>query len=231
MRYLKQVGLALAMLCALGMTTAASAIALPDVSVTLAGASYPLSLEATVLTAKTKISNVVAESLQGEGVLLSLGFEALSSLGPFEATFQKVSDKEKEGCKSSGDASEEVSTSGTFHIVYTSLSPLTLGILYLLSPVEISCGTEKVKVQGSALASLVGLGSSETTEYTSLTSALTGNGSGKPALKTYYNSSGEAKSAKLETNFGSGFKESAEEVEKEVVADVCEGKMFVVTGR
>jgi len=230
MRYLKQVGLAVTMLFALGMTTAASAIALPDVSVTLAGASYPLSLEATVLTAKTKISTA-SESLQGEGVLLSLGFEALSSLGPFEATFKKVSDTGKEGCKSSGDASEEVSTSGTFHIVYTSLSPLTLGILYLLSPVEIVCGTQTVKVQGSALASLIGLGSSESTEYTSLTSALTGNGSGKPALKTYYNDSGEAKSAKLETNFGAGFKESAEEVEKEVVADVCEGKMFVVTGR
>jgi hypothetical protein len=119
---------------------------------------------------------------------------------------------------------------GTFHIVYISLSPLTLGVLYSPETLEITCGAVKVKMKGSMLESLK-LGSSEAEELTSLEGELTGNGKGKPTLKTYYNASGEAQSAKFEINFGVGYQEAAGEVGGKLTATAAAGKMFTITRR
>jgi hypothetical protein len=55
-----------------------------------------------------------------------------------------------------------------------------------------------------------------------------GNGGGKPVLTTYLTDSETVATAKLESNFGSGFKESAWEIEGEVTSTALEGKMFTV---
>jgi hypothetical protein len=119
--------------------------------------------------------------------------------------------------------------------VYTSLvgsaQGLQLGTLYLAAPATIKCGTEEVSVKGDTLASVESLSGTEATEYTSLTGVLKGNGEGGPSVKFFYNEGGTSVKAKLEANFGAGFKESAEEVEGGVTVTGVGGKMFVVTSR
>jgi hypothetical protein len=236
MRHFKLLGVALAALCMMGITTASSAFALPDVSVELGGTN-PLHLEVTLLTITTKLSNVVKENISGVGLLVLYLLTALGHLGTFEALFTKTKKGatacfSEEGGKK--DPSEEILTKGTWHMVYTSLAGSTqglqLGILYLVSPVTIKCGTEEVSVKGNTLSSVVSEGT-EATELTSLTGILAGNGEGGPNIKFYYNEGGTSVKAKLEANFGTGFKEAAEEVNGAVTVTALEGKMFVITGR
>jgi hypothetical protein len=235
MRHFKLFGVALVALCAFGITTASSAFALPDVSIALGGA-YPLHLQVTLLTVKTKLTNVIEENIKGEGLLLLLLVKELTALGTFEALFTKTKLGTKE-CQSevgsTKDPLGEILTRGTYHIVYTSLTPLTLGELFLVEPVKIKCGTTEVNVKGSVLSSINTATNcaTEATECTSLSGVLKGNGVGVANLTTYYNDAGTAEKAKLEANFGSGFKGAAEEVEEEVTVTALESKMFTVTGR
>jgi len=83
MKHLKLFGLALTALFMMGIGTATSAFALPDISVTLAGATYPLHLEVTLLTAKTQLTNVVKEKITGEGLLVLYLLLELGHLGTF----------------------------------------------------------------------------------------------------------------------------------------------------
>ena len=121
-------------------------------------------------------------------------------------------------------------TKGTYHIVYTSLSPLTLGTLFLLLEFTLVCGATKTKVRGNVLSSL-NAGASETTELTSDSGVLAGNSKGVPNLKTWYNNAGTAQTARLEQNSGAGFMQNALEVEGEVTVTALKGNMFVITGR
>jgi hypothetical protein len=208
---------------AMGPLTA-SALALPGISITLSG-TYPLRLATTLLSAKAQLSTATAV-LKGEGVLLSLLTSEVTSAGTFEALVDHVENSEGMKCSSSGDKEGEVLTKGTFDVVYTSLSPATLGILYLPSEAMITCAAEKIRVRGSILSSV---GSSEeSSELTQLASLFHGNGSGKPTITTYYNNSGESIKAKLEANFGSGFEESADEIEPQVTPLASGNKMFVI---
>jgi len=208
----------------LGGAWASPALALPDLSVVLGG-SDPLHLSVTMLTAKTKFSNPV-ETLKGEGLLLLLSSGELSASGTFDLLFTKVKNEKSEACQSTGDASGEVLTSGSFDIVYTSLSPLRLGLLYLLTTVEAKCGSAKVTIEGDAISSL----SAGEEEKTSVGGVLKGNGEGKPSIKTFYNNGGTAVTAKLTVNFGTGKKEAAVEIEEEVKVEAQSGKMFEITG-
>jgi hypothetical protein len=198
------------------------------------GNGYPLHIEITLLTQATKLSaGSEKTTLKGVGLLLLYLISQLTALGTFEVLFLAVESAEKVKCNSAGDKSGEILTSGTFHIVYTSLSGsangLQLGVLFLPLPVSVTCGEEKIKIQGSALSSISGAGT-EGTELTNLAGSLTGNGKGVPALKVFYNDAGEAKEAKLESNFGAGFVQTAEETGS-VSAKALEGEMFVITSR
>jgi hypothetical protein len=93
MRHLKLFGLTLTVLCMVGIGTATSAFALPLVSVTLSGATYPMRLEVTLLTVKTQLANVLKENLAGEGLLLVLLLTESGHLGTFEASFTKIKNK------------------------------------------------------------------------------------------------------------------------------------------
>ncbi len=201
---------------------------LPDFSIALGG-SYPINLNYSSATVKTKYSSA-AEGLSGEGLALSFTSTELSAWGFFESTLKGVVNEKGTKCNSVGKGAGEVQIEGKYHIVYVSLSPLTLGILFSPEAFEITCGTGKVTAKGSMLGSLK-LGSSEAEELTSLKSELTGNAKGKPTLKSYYNDAGEAETAKFEVNFGTGFKEAAWEVGGEVTATAEAGKMFTITRR
>jgi len=239
MKHLKLLGLTLTALFMMGIGTATSAFALPLVSVTLSGATYPLRLEGTLLTVSTKLANVLKENLAGEGLLLLLLLTESGHLGTFEASFTKIKNKAGTSCfseeNSTKDPDGEVLLKGTWHLVYTSLSGsmqgLQLGVLYLVSPVEQVCGAEIIKVKGDTLSSVETLAVTETEEYTKLSGVLLGNKEGKPNITVFYNDSGTSTKAKLEVNFGSGFKEAEEEVEEAITVTALEGKMFTVTSR
>jgi hypothetical protein len=75
------------------------------------------------------------------------------------------------------------------------------------------------------------LAGTEGTEYTQLSGVLLGNGEGLPNIRFFYNDEGTSTKAKLEANFGSGFKEADEEVEETVTVTALQGAMFVITNR
>jgi hypothetical protein len=229
MKHVKLFGVALVALLALGVTTATSAFALPDVSLTLAGSSFPLHLDVTLLTVPTQFSSSAGARLAGEGFLLALLANSLTSLGTFEMTLLKVEEGTTK-CKTAGAAEGVIETHGTYHIVYTSLSPLALGELFLWAPVTETCGATEFDLKGSVLSPISGAGT-EGTELTKISGILGGNGKGKPSLVTYYNQGGTAVKAKLEGELGAGFVEIAEEVKETVTVSASKTNMFVITGR
>lgn len=238
MRYVNRLALALATAFMLVLATTISASALPDISLTLSGATYPDQMSITALTVKTKIADVAKNILKGEGVLLVAYLNELGHLGTYEALLTKV-EKESTLCFSEEggkkDSSGEVLTRGTWHLVYTSLagSPqgLQLGLLALTSPVTVKCGSSEVMIKGDGLGSVDTLTGGETEEYTQLGGVVKGNGEGTPNIRFFYNEAGTGVKAKTEVNFGTGFKEAAEEDEESVAVTGAEGKMIVITSR
>jgi hypothetical protein len=234
MKYVKVLGVAFAALFALGISTASTAFALPDLSISLGG-SYPLHLEVTLLTLATKLSAVAeATALTGEGLLVLFLTAALTSLGTFQALFLKVKNAGGAKCASEGDKEGEILTRGTFHLVYTSLSGsafgLQLGVLFLVELVPVvTCGEEKIKIKGSVIGAISGAGT-EGTELTSLSATLSGNGKGIPTFNVFYNDEALPRLARLESNFGAGFVPTAEETGS-VTTFTLEGKMFNITSR
>jgi hypothetical protein len=230
MKLLKSLGAAFLMLLAFGVTTA---FALPDVGLTLTGSSFPLHLDVTLLHVRTNLSSASGTRLEGEGFLLLLLATTLTSLGLFESLFTKVKESgTTTECHSPGDPLGEVLSKGTWHIVYTSLSPLALGSLGLIEPLTITCGATEIDLKGSVLASTTPASTgTEGTELISALGELRGNKKGKPNLTSYYNDGGTAVRAKLEVEFGAGFVETAGEIEAEVTLLALKTNMFVVTNR
>jgi hypothetical protein len=238
MRHLKFLGLTLVALLISGTATVTSASALPIISVTLSEATYPLHLVLTALGRKTQLTNVVRERLTALNLLFLNLFTKQGNAGTYEDLFQEVK-KGTTACFSEEggklDPAGEVLTKGTLRIVFTSLSGspqgLQLGVLYLPSPITIKCGTEEITIKGDMLASIQTLAGTEAEEYTSLTNVQKGNEEGTPNIKVFYNEAGISTKAKLEANFGTGFKEAVEEVEEAYTLPLLQSKMFVVTSR
>jgi hypothetical protein len=210
-----------------------AAFALPDVSLTLAGSSFPVRFGGTLLSVSTHLSSTSGSKLEGIGALLLLFGSSLTNLGTFEVLFTKVKESGTTSeCKSPGDPLGEILSKGTYHLVYTSLSPLTLGSLGLIEPLTITCAATEIDVRGSVLASVnPGSIGTEGAELISALGQLKGNGKGKPNVMTYYNDGGTAVKAKLEAEFGAGFIEAAQEIEAEVTVLSPKTNMFVLTGR
>jgi hypothetical protein len=204
MKSLKLFGVALMALFTVGITMATSAFALPEINVTLTSA-FPIHLGVTNLTIKTKLSEGSGTALSGEGILLLYLATELTSLGKFEASFEKIEAPISGSCNTTGDKAGEILTKGTWHLVYTSLSPLTLGILHLVQPFSFKCGSLEFTIKGSIIA---GVSNPFLGQLESLGGILDGNGSGKPNIRGYYLDNGQTAKAKLEV----GTAESAEEV-------------------
>ena len=189
--------------------------------------AYPLHLNYESTSAATELETTAGGLLRGTGLkVLSLSGES----GTFRADLFKVKDGTKK-CTSTGDTVETVLAEGSFHLVYTNLSPLEMGILYLPNEITVECEGTNSKVKGDMLAS-ANVAGTETTELTGIGGQLKkGSSAGKPAIEEYYNDAGTKVKAKLETTTGGTTKESTGIVEGEPEATALEGKMFVITSR
>ena len=236
MKYFKVLVVGLVASFAVGVM-AASAFALPDISITLGG-SYPIHLERTLLSTKTALENTSGEKLTGEGILILLLATELTSLGLFEALFLHVKSA-KRSCATTGDSTGEVLTKGTWHIVLgTNGTKKVLSTLFEPEEVKITCpaaegeGELKVKVKGLVLSPYSEEGT-EATEFQTILGKLEGTGTGKQKQTKYVNDSGVEVTSQLLSNFGNGFLESNQVLVSptEVTLLTLEGKMFVITGR
>ena len=201
---------------------------LPDISL-LAGESYPLHLDYSSETVKSKLSNPV-ETLEGEGLEALVLCKELTSLCEYKVDVKHVKNAvSKNECKTEGDAAGVVLVTGNeaHFVAYLASGVLKLGLLFLMAEFKAECGTLKIKIKGSMLASV---GVTTESDHTEVGIGLTGNEKGKPTLTTYYNDSKEEVKAKLEANFGAGYKEGAEEIAGEPVLKALEGKMFAING-
>jgi hypothetical protein len=212
-----------------GLIVPATASALPDISLTLPGSTFPLHLNfADNGKTVTELQSASGAVLTGAGLSLLLLIGELTALGTFRADFLN-NKRGTTACHSIGDAAGVILMEGSFHVVYTSLSPLTLGILYLPKFLELECGTLLIELKGSMISSFNGIGT-EGSELTTASGQLAGT-KGKANIKTYYNDAGTSLTAKLESNDGAGFVESNEIVEGEPVLTALGNNMWRVTSR
>jgi len=192
--------------------------------------AYPLHLNYGSTTVNSELETTAGGLLKGVGLKVLFLIGELSALGTFRADFLDVKDGAKL-CMSTGDEDGTVLTEGSFHVVYTNLSPLLMGVLYLPSQVVIECEGTNATVKGSILSSFIAEGNT-LTELTSVSGQLLkGASAGKPKIEEYYNDAGTKVKAKLETTTGGSTKESNEVVEGTPVFSALGGKMFVVTSR
>jgi hypothetical protein len=235
MKHLKLLGVALVALFAYGVmvTSASATTTLPDVSIA-SGTSYPLHLDVTYLT-NSNLENsgtegLVSKEAKGGSVLLLLLLNELSGLGTFSVLFTKVhiltEGVEGSECNSEGDKAGEILGGGTFHIVFLPpASSKKRGNLFLERELKVECGKVKIKIKGSALSSLE---QPSGTEQTTLALGALHGSKGVPELTKYFTDTSEGE-AKLESNFGSGFLASDENVEKAADLHALEGKSFTIT--
>jgi hypothetical protein len=229
MKRFKLVGLLLGALVALAaMASSASALTLPDVSVTLTGGKYPLSVEGATATA-TSLGSASGVSLSGKGTKLALKASELSALGTFTATFSAVEEPaNKEKCKTGSEAAGTVVSTGEYHVVPLKTPAGAVGELFLVSAFEVTCGTIKVKIRGSVLSSLSA--GSEGTELTKLGGVLEGS-LGVQKLSEYLNDTGSVVKANLESDAGLEYVKADENVTGEVPLEVLGSQMLVITSR
>jgi hypothetical protein len=213
------------------LAASALAAALPDISVTLTGGVYPVHAQgSTKATATTSLETAGGGLLNGSGATLLLLTSELSTLGRFTATFTHIENPEKIKCNTSGAPAGVVILEGEFHLVPTSLSPLNLGILFLVTEVELECpGGLSVIVRGNLLGGATGIGS-EGTELTGFNVAIMGE-KGKQRISEYYNDGGTKIKTKLELEAGSGFLASSLTIAEEIKLQVLGSQMIVITGR
>ena len=233
MHRLKLLGVLIGALFALGaMAVSASAFTLPDISIALGG-TYPLHFDGspTITKPATTLSTAGGSVLTGTGVSLLLLTTELSALGTFSSTFLEVTHGTTEKCHSVGDATGVVLVGGEFHIV---LGPggtkKLLYILFLVTTLEIICAALNIEVRGDTLGTFAVPGEVETEDYETATGRLEGE-KGKPKFSEYFNDGGTIVKTKLESEFGSGFLASDENVEGEFILTTLNSQMYTVTGR
>jgi hypothetical protein len=233
MKKLKLVGIAMGMLFALSMMATTAALAtvnLPDISITLRG-TYPIHAVGKV-GAETMFGTTGGVVLKGAGITLLLLTTELSALGTFNATFTTMLNSGNTSCSTAGNPAGTVTLLGEFHLVPTNLSPLNLGILFLLSQAEVVCvgNPATIVLQGSAVGGIKGLGE-ESTEISDFGVSLKGERSSQE-LSEYYNDGGTKVRASLRSEAGAGqLAASINIVEREIGLEVLGSQMLVITNR
>jgi hypothetical protein len=209
---------------------ASTALALPDISVTLTGGAYPVHAQATLANAAVSFGTASGVSISGSGITLLLSVTELSALGTFSIAITNYENNEKVKCNTAGDAGGVLLLPGEFHLVPISLAPLTLGILFLLSEFEIICPKGVVPIgRGNVIASVNDIGS-EGTELAGFSSGLSGE-LGKQNISEYYNDGGTKIKAKLELEAGAGFVAASLNVAGELGLSALGSKMILIKGR
>jgi hypothetical protein len=217
-----------------GLTQVGSALGsvnLPDISVTLSGGTYPVHLQATTATGPTTLSTANGAVLTGTGATLLLLATELSALGTFTITFtNNLQAGSSNKCNSPGDAAGAILVNGEFHLVPVGLSPLKLGILFLVSTFTVLCESGiEIMVRGNFLGTLSKIGS-EATELTEPLTEIEGE-RGRQNVSEYYNDGGTKVKAKLETEAGIGFVASAIDIGPGLGLAVLGSQMIVITNR
>ena len=212
-------GLLVAVVLVLGVIgiSSASALQLPDISISLPGSEYPLHLNYESKTVATELEDANGGILSGKGLKLLLLIGLLTALGTFQADFANVEETAapNKKCHTSGDPTATVLTEGSFHVVIINTSPLEIGLLFLPNEVTIECEGVKFKVKGSVISSIEGITS--TSDETSILGRLEkGANPGEQKIKEYYNNEGTKVKAKLTTIISSIEHESNEQVKEDV---------------
>jgi hypothetical protein len=226
MKHFEILGIAFAALCVLGVRSTSAFATLPDVS----ALAFPLHLNfADNGKTPTKFETLGGTlALQGEGVLLLMLAKALGSLGSYLMLFLRVTLSGGESCNTAGDAKGEVLLpENEYHVVYPSLSPLTLGVAFLVKEFSFKCGLVEVKVRGCMLAKITE--PSTEAETTLATVVLLGTG-GKNELTEFDNAEGTGKvKCILELNVGAGFAQADVSVGETVHLVALESGMFKIS--
>jgi hypothetical protein len=226
MRHFKILGVAFAALFILGVTATSAFATLPDVS----ALAFPLHLNfADNGKTATKLETLGgALALKGEGVSLLMLAKALGSLGSYTTVFLNVTLVGGESCNTAGSAKGEVAVpENEYHVVYPSLSPLTLGLAFLVKEFSFKCGLVEVKIRGCALAKITE--PSTEAETTLAAGVLLGTG-GKNELTEFENAEGTGKvKCILEANVGAGFTQADETVGESVHLVALESGMFKIS--
>jgi hypothetical protein len=184
--------------------SAASATATGPTILLLAGEAFPVTITSSSSTAKGELQTA-AGALKGEGYTGSGTIETATGAGHASGTLTHIA-KGAQPCETEGDPEGTVLfPEEEAQAVYTSLSPLTVGILALVKEITVNCGVTKIKGMGSALSS-VGPINSETTSFSA--GAECSATVGEPKLTKYWDSSGVEHTALLSVNFGTGFKKA-----------------------
>ncbi|MFI5091170.1 MAG: hypothetical protein ACHP7P_14040 [Terriglobales bacterium] len=228
MRHLKVLGVALVAIFALGLTatSALAEITLPDVHILEGTEKYPLHLNfADNGLTPTALHAAAGGVLEGKGVSILTLTNELSALGLFSATFLNVTNAAKEKCNTAGDVAGEVLSSGEFHIVPVNLTTLQFGVAFLATEIAIKCGLTTIHIKGCVLSTLEVANESE---VKAIKGALEGDKKGKNTLTKYIDDLGEPLECILLSDFGTGFKQSSEEVGEAVTLEALEKKMFTI---
>jgi hypothetical protein len=204
------------------------ALELPDISV-LSGESYPATAEGTVEGTEVAVFETeLGEKLTSNKITFTIELLELSSLGPAVLSLTGVLEpKSKTFCHSIGEPEGTLTISGEYHVVDTSLSPLTVTHLFLFAEFLALCNKGKllVKVRGPVVIKLEKLSSG--TWVTAYGLVIQCVGKGKPQLREYLNDEGKSTKAVPTMNFGLGFESACLNVSKEVVMNT--NKMLTFT--
>ncbi len=181
------------------------------------GGSFPVALEGSS-SAAVKISNTVRH-LTCEGVKSGDSITGAKAVNVSMEFTNCASESVK--CNTTGAGAGVAVLSGSAGVVYINKAERLVGTIVTLNASEIACGTTKVKVRGSILVPITPIGT--LTKQLDLT--LTGSGEGRPTYATYENEKGEEKEAKLELNFGTGYKTAALEIAETLKLNASEEVM------
>jgi hypothetical protein len=162
-------------------------------------------------------------------VLTSITFAALSALGTYKVDLTGCKEG-KTPCRTEGDAKETilVPESGKENEAHLIFSGAAIRVLLLTPTFTMLCGEPakaKVKWEGLVLAGTT-IKTSATEDGLTFKGKLQG-AKGKPEFKEYKNDEDKALTAKLLSNFGFGFEESVEQIEKEI--EFTANQMFKVS--
>jgi hypothetical protein len=212
-------------LLALGGFAASSASATSSTSVLLLpGDVFPVLFSS--LPADNPNNGIESELQNAAGTLTGKGFLLQGDItsatgGLYEVLFLEVTEGTGR-CNTAGDSTGEVLVPHAgFHIVHDINSLSGIGILFLVPEFLITCGTTRIRILGHALALVEGL--TNGVEILQLILAhLHCNGitRGEPEDSHYWTSllSSEL-TARLEANFGTGFRKACEEIKGKVHID------------
>ncbi len=223
---------ALAAALTLGAVASASASAARP-TFTVPGAmlgveSYPIKAEVASSTVRSEISNPVKQ-WECEGANGALEVKQRTQAGestiPFTIEFKHCGGS-LTPCETEGAEAGHELLSGTASPVYIPgmQKREKAGVLITLTPTYLTCLDNKEQIRGSILVPVTPLN----TSAKELSLPFEGNGSGSPTYTTYENAEGSDIEAKLEMNFGAGYKVVALEVGKGLHWSVAEGKSLEV---